>query len=332
MLIVSGIMAQLKLSNIRFNNNPAQIVFDIEGQGNPDYSVNYDKITRLLFLEVSNMTIDKKVGSMIQRNDSFVENVITMDFEDGKSNFFITLAEDVSYKASIWTNPTRLVFDLDKKKTNRPLIVIDAGHGGRDPGAVRGNYQEKDITLATALKLGKNLEKDFNVAYTRTKDTFIPLGKRTRISNNKKADLFVSIHVNASPNKKAKGVEVFYYSKTASDYAKSVAEFENSFDEKFGIKETEAEFIVSDITYNQNKERSHILSKKAVKNIADSTKFVNRGVHGANFAVLRGSESPAILVELGFISNSNEAKQLSSSSYQEKMAVEIADSIREYFR
>lgn len=332
LIMINALMAQLKLTNIRFNEEPYQIVFDIEGEGKPEYSINYDKVTRLLFLQVSDMLVDKKISSKLKVNDSFIEDVVTMDFGDGNGNFFITLADNVSYSDSVWNGPTRLVFDLEKRKSNRPLIVIDAGHGGKDPGAIRGDYEEKDITLATALKLGKYLEKDFNVAYTRTKDVFISLGKRTKVANSKKADLFVSIHTNASKSKDAKGVEVFYYSKTSSDYAKSVAEFENSFDEKFGIKETEAEFIVSDITYNQNKERSQILSKNTAKNLAASTNFINRGTHGANFAVLKGSEAPAILVELGFISNSQEAKLLSKDSYQDKMAQEMAESIREYFR
>lgn len=332
LLIVSIAYPQLKIESMRFNENPAQFVLDIGGEDKPNYSVNYDKGTRLLFLEVMNGSLGKNIPAVIEKNNGYIENVVTMDLGEGKSNFFITLAEGTSYKSSIWSNPTRLVFTFEKEKTNKPLVVIDAGHGGKDPGAIGGKYREKDIVLSVALRLGRELSKDFNVVYTRSSDSFISLGGRSRIANRKMADLFVSIHANSSKSKSAKGVEVFYYSKTASAYAKAIAEFENSVDEKYGIKESEAEFIVNDITYNQNKERSLGLATDMVDELSKSTGFNNRGVHGANFAVLRGSESPAILVELGFISNDLEARRMSTKSYQDKMAKEMADSIRAYFR
>lgn len=332
LLIVNIIYGQLRITNMRFNTNPYQFVLDIDGQRQVNYSINYDRGTRLLFLEVINSNLSSNISSIVNRNDDFIDNVVTMDFGDGRSNFFLTLKDGVNYQESIWSNPTRLVINFTKEKSNKPIIVIDPGHGGRDPGAVRGNIREKDIALSTALRLGKELEKEFNVIYTRKDDRFISLGDRARISNQNIADLFISIHANASPNTGARGVEVFYYSKTASDYARSVAEFENSFDEKFGIKESEADFIVSDITYNQNKERSHVLSQDMVRRMAEVTGFINRGVHGANFAVLRGSKSPAVLVELGFISNPTEARLLANPSYQDRLAKAIAESVKNYFK
>ncbi len=330
--IINFTFGQLTVDNMRFNSSPSQFVLDILGEDRPIYSINYDKTTRLLFLEITNGKLSKDVKAIVERNDGYIENVVSMDLGDGRSNFFITLEEGVSYKDSVWFNPTRMVLDFEKEKSSKPLIVIDAGHGGRDPGAIGGKYREKDIVLKVALKLGKELEKDFNVAYTRANDTFISLGNRSKIANKKVADLFVSIHANSSKSTNATGAEVFYYSKTESAYAKQIAEFENSVDEKFGIKESEAEFIVSDITYNQNKERSLALAKNMVEKLARSTGFKNRGIHGANFAVLRGSESPAVLVELGFISNPAEAKKMSTGVYQDKMAKMMADSIREYFK
>lgn len=332
LLFINTIYGQLTITNMRFNTNPYQFVLDIDGKEKINYSLNYDRGTRLLFLEIINSKLSNKISSIVNRNDDFIENVVTMDFGDGISNFFITLKEGIKYQDSIWSNPTRLVINFTKEKSTKPVIVIDPGHGGRDPGAVRGNLREKDITLSTALRLGRELEKDFNVIYTRKDDRFISLGNRARISNQNGADLFISIHANASPNTGARGVEIFYYSKTASEYARSVAEFENSFDEKFGIKESEADFIVSDITYNQNKERSHVLSQDMVRRMSQATGFINRGVHGANFAVLRGSKAPAVLVELGFISNPNEARLLANPSYQDRMAKSIAESVRNYFK
>ncbi len=332
LIIISFTFGQLTIDNMRFNSSPSQFVLDISGEGKPDYLINYDKTTRLLFLEVTNGKLSNEVKAIVERNDGYIENVVSMDLGDGRSNFFLTLGEGVSYKDSLWTNPTRVVLNFEKERSSKPLVVIDAGHGGKDPGAIGGSYREKDIVLKVALKLGKELEKDFNVSYTRANDSFISLGDRSKVANKKVADLFVSIHANSSRSTNATGVEVFYYSKTESAYAKQIAEFENSVDEKFGIKESEADFIVSDITYNQNKERSLALAKNMVGKLAKTTGFKNRGIHGANFAVLRGSESPAVLVELGFISNPSEAKKMATGSYQDKMAKMMADSIREYFK
>ena len=319
------------IERIRFNDEPQQIVFDIANNAVPVYMSMYDKDTRLLFLEIDNSKLSKSVEAMIEKNDELIEKVESMEF-NGKSNFFITFKEGVSYTIAALKTPSRLVISMGKEEKMKPIIVLDAGHGGQDTGAVNGEYREKDVNLTMIKLLGKELEKDFNIYYTRDDDTFIPLGDRSKFSNGKKAVLFVSIHINANLNKAANGTEVFYFSKNPSVYAKAVADFENSVDKKFGIKESAVDFLVNDIIYKQNQERSTRLAKRVVDGVAEVTGFKNRGVHGANFAVLRGSEVPAILIELGFVSNDEEAAKLVDPDNQLNMAVSISKSIRAYLK
>lgn len=331
LMIFSLAFSQVTVERIRFNTSPSQVVLDISGAVVPKYNSFYDKGTRLLFLEVENSKLAKGVEASIEKNNGLINTVETTDL-DGKSNFFIVFEEGVSYTISTLKSPTRIVINMKKEEVPKPIIVLDAGHGDQDSGAVNGSYREKDVNLAVTLLLGKELEKDFTIHYTRFDDTFISLGGRSEFSNSKKPVLFVSIHANANNNKAANGTEVFYFSKNPTTYAKQVADFENSVDKKFGIKESAIDFLVNDILYKQNQERSMRLSKLMVDDLAKVTGFRNRGIHGANFAVLRGSDVPAVLVELGFISNDDEVQKLFDTQMQEAMAKSLANAIRVYLK
>lgn len=331
LIMANFIFASSLIEGIRFNEAPQQIVFDIANNAVPVYMSMYDKDTRLLFLEIDNSKLAKSIEATIEKNDEVIEKIESMEF-NGKSNFFITFKEGVNYSIFTLKTPSRLVVNMNKEEKMKPIIVLDAGHGGKDTGATNGQYLEKDVNLQMIKLLGKELEKDFNVYYTREDDTFISLGGRSEFSNGKKAVLFVSIHINANVNKAANGTEVFYFSKNPSTYAKAVADFENAVDKKFGIKESAVEFLVGDIIYKQNQERSTRLARLIVDGVANVTGFYNRGVHGANFAVLRGSEVPAVLIELGFVSNDEEAAKLSDPDNQKNMAVSISKSIRAYLK
>jgi len=330
-LLVNLVFSQVSIDKIRFNSEPQQIVLDISGTVIPKYSSFYDKGTRLLFLEIESSKLAKNIEASINPNNGLVTSVETTDL-DGKSNFFIVFEEGVSYNISTLKNPSRIVITLKKEDVLKPVIVIDAGHGNQDTGAVNGSYREKDINLSVITLLGKELEKNFNVYYTRIDDTFISLGGRSEFSNGKKPVLFVSVHANANFSKAANGTEVFFFSKNPSSYAKQVADFENSVDKKFGIKESAIDFLVNDILYKQNQERSTRLARLIVDDLARVTGFKNRGVHGANFAVLRGSEVPAVLVELGFVSNDEEVLKLVDPNVQQNMAASIAKAIRAYLK
>ncbi len=219
-------------------------------------------------------------------------------------------------------------------------VVIDPGHGGRDPGAVgysRKNY-EKDITLSISKKLKKLLEKELGlkVVLTRDRDEFVSLQNRTQLANRVNADLFVSIHCNAHRSSKINGIEVFYLSTAKTDEDRAVEALENSviFDFEGGDeavqKYDDLALILMDMAQNEQLIESFELSSILQDNLVETTKSYNRGVKQANFYVLRGAYMPAVLVELGFISNKEEEKKLIKNSYQEKLALSLFNGIKSF--
>lgn len=210
-------------------------------------------------------------------------------------------------------------------------IIVDPGHGGHDSGAVANGYREKDIALEVAKRLARNLSADYNVITTRDSDYFVTLDERPAIGNRVNADFFISIHLN-SGGSSANGAEVYYYSKTgSSDYASEVAKFENRVDESYGSSPF-SDYVLKDIFYKVNQEKSAAIAESVLDGIINTTGLRRRGVKGANFAVLRGSNSPAILAEIGFISNYSDLSKYLTPEGQENVASAIADAIRRHFR
>ena len=211
-------------------------------------------------------------------------------------------------------------------------IVIDPGHGGKDPGAVYNGLKEKDIVLEISKYLYEYLkaDPDLNIHLTRNKDIFIPLEERTAIANKLKADIFVSIHANAAKNKAASGLETFVFNVTNDRAALEVAALENQATTK-SISDLQG--ILKDILKYSKLEESVSLAGSVqsclVKNVKATTKQ-NLGVKQAPFYVLVGATMPAILVETGFLSNNDDASKLKSSAYRKKVAKGIYDGIKEY--
>ena len=230
-----------------------------------------------------------------------------------------------------------------KKRWAIDRIAIDAGHGGKDPGAVGpGGTREKDITLAVAKRLGEKLRKALGVevVYTRTTDVFVKLG-RTRIAREAKADLFISLHCNAGKRRGAGGIEVYFLSEAKTDAAAEVARRENA---AFEIESDEP--VDEEMKNTLQGIKLGILSSQYLKESQDLAatirsslvkRFKNlddRGVKQANFYVLRGTmgSMPSVLVEMGFISNPKEEKLLKKGSFQKDMAVAIFEGIRLFKR
>lgn len=209
-------------------------------------------------------------------------------------------------------------------------IVIDPGHGGKDPGAVNGNgLREKEITLAIAKKLKGLLDGKYNVYLTRENDTYLTLKERTEYAIQKKADLFISLHTNSCDNSQAFGVETYYLSLASDESAKRTASIENAVAEQ-SINDLES-LVTSTLKDNKVKE-SRKLAELVQESIVDTIEAKDRGVKRAPFIVLIGKKVPAILVEMGFISNHGEARALCTDSYQDKIAQAIADAIGKYIR
>lgn len=221
-------------------------------------------------------------------------------------------------------------------------VVIDAGHGGHDPGCVGTASKEKDINLDMALKVGKLISEncpDVQVIYTRSTDVFVELYRRAQIANDAHANLFISIHCNAVEGPQANGVETFVMGLDKSESNQAVARKENAaiLKEKnyqnnydgFDPSSPESNVIFSLYTsaYLNN---SIILASKVQKNLLSSSHFTDRGVRQAGYWVLYKVAMPSILIELGFLSNANDQAFLIKQANQQKEAVAIYNAFIDY--
>jgi N-acetylmuramoyl-L-alanine amidase len=215
-------------------------------------------------------------------------------------------------------------------------IVIDPGHGGKDPGAIgsRGTA-EKDINLWMANELADALRaKNFEVLLTRTDDSFIPLAARSALANRYKADLFISVHCNASISAKLNGFEVYFLSEKASNpHAEAVARLENAALEFEGKKPSnEVQVVLQSLMKNANINRAAQLGAIIDRQVARQLSQADLGVKQAAFYVLRGAQMPAVLIELGFLSNRKEERLLESPAHRRRLVRAIETSILEYDR
>jgi len=224
-------------------------------------------------------------------------------------------------------------------------VVIDAGHGGKDPGAVSINRktQEKHIALAVALKLGdliKNNFPDIKVIYTRSTDVFIPLYQRTDIANKNRADLFISIHINSAKARSAAGTETFVMGMDKTSSNLEVSKLENSvvvlegedFSSKYeGFDPNVPEsYIIFSLLQNSHLEHSLSFASLVQRNLSKGPIVINRGIKQDGLLVLWRTTMPSVLVELGFISNNSDLDILVQDENQDKFARAIFDAFTEY--
>ena len=225
-------------------------------------------------------------------------------------------------------------------------VVIDAGHGGKDPGAIgssRSN-REKDINLAIAMEVGRLLEQnqpDIKVVYTRKTDVFVELGRRAEIANDAKADLFVSIHTNALPKNARKAAGVQTYTLTLrSDVAKtnfsvetrenSVISMEGEAAKKYNYENTPESIIMFELLQDKHMKESVNFGKIVQNSMVTNAGRTNMGVYQANLAVLRLTYMPSVLLEVGYISTPSEETFLMSNAGRNKMALSIYSAIVKY--
>lgn len=215
-------------------------------------------------------------------------------------------------------------------------ICLDAGHGGKDPGALGVKTYEKHIVLDVVRKLGKMIEKnypDIKIVYTRDKDVFIDLKIRTKMANDAKADLFISVHANSvAKNKGVKGVETFVLGSNSSEQNLRVAMKENSvirYEDDYSVKyagfdPSKAEsYIIFNLIQNMHLEKSLSVASMIQKELVKNTQQVDRDVRQAPLWVLKDASMPATLVEIGYISNSDEEHFMMSEAGQEKIVKSI---------
>ncbi|MCK9334445.1 MAG: N-acetylmuramoyl-L-alanine amidase [Candidatus Cloacimonetes bacterium] len=268
-------------------------------------------------------------------------------------HFPIQRIKDQYYVPSIFVRenlplhfPKDMVFKSGQLQLSKPVnrnvktIVLDPGHGGKDPGAVgrKLKAQEKEVNLGVTLKLKRMLEQELglNVLMTRSDDRFVSLGDRTKFANDRRGDLFVSIHTNASRDPKSKGSETYYLATAMTSDARAVEALENQVVDLYEggadarSKYDDLDFILSDLSQTEHLESSNELASNIQQNLVAGSGFYDRGVKQANFYVLRGAFMPSVLVELGFISNPEEEKLLVNDEYQERLARTIFEGIKRF--
>lgn len=229
-----------------------------------------------------------------------------------------------------------ILYPADIQSQNKKFtIVLDAGHGGHDPGAIGRISREKDITLAVVKLLGRKIEKnmgDVRVLYTRSTDVFIPLEERAQVANNNQADLFISIHVNAAKVSAAYGAETYTLglAKTRSNLDVAMTEnsvilLEDNYQTKYrGFDPNSVEsYIMFEFMMDKYLDKSIEFANNIQKQFTGTANRSDRGVRQAGFWVLHRSACPSVLIELGFISNYSEELFLSSDRGQDEMAGSI---------
>lgn len=215
------------------------------------------------------------------------------------------------------------------------LLMIDAGHGGHDPGATGlHGTQEKDVTLDIARRMADALsgQPGVLVRLTRDEDTFLPLQERVRIGRAAQADLFLSVHADSAPNQAARGLSVYTLSEKASDeFAKDLAEHENKADLMGGIDLPTADKDVTAILFDLATRRTHNTSQRVKSNFIQSVgrnwPVLERPMRSANFVVLRSPDIPSMLVETGFLSNPHDEKLLSQPRERDRVAKLMAKNL-----
>ncbi|WP_064590713.1 N-acetylmuramoyl-L-alanine amidase family protein [Streptobacillus moniliformis] len=329
------------LEDVRYQNGEFIIKFDSKIT---KPIINKTKITsnnihyNVSEINLKNTKISEEVLNQININDEFYKYIIIDEITKDLAGIYtysqygysseITYSDDEIRIKKVKVDVPKKISPLTKKQL---VIVLDAGHGGHDSGARGHGKLEKEIALEITHKLARNLKRDHKVILTRSDDTFISLSERPAIGNNNFADLFVSIHLNAATNDNANGAEIFYFSKETNPYTSKLIESEEKYDEVQAKKVSIINQILGDFFVNRTKEKSANLARVILDNYSKQMNFRKRGVFGANFAVLRGSESASILIELGFISNESDNAKLASETGQMIAVNAIADAIRENF-
>lgn len=340
------------ISEIRVWNSPdkTRVVFDLSEP--VEYEIFYLNNPGRVVVDIDSAKFSgklpgqKKLGDRVQR--------IRTGKHENAIRFVIDLKTDVRSK-HFTLSPNeiygdRLVVDLfstsTKKQTTKRrssddkfIVVIDAGHGGEDPGAV--GYR-KTLEKEVVLKIAKLLKKELNAVpgiraeLTRKGDYYIPLRRRTRIASDLEADLFVSIHADSFKRRSASGISVFALSErgATSERARVLANKENASDvvagEKLSHHDHDVAELLTGLSFAGKIDRSLSLGAMMRTRLGRVGKLHGHGVEQAGFVVLKAPSIPSILIEVGFISNPQEEKSLNSPSYQAKIAKEIKKGIVQY--
>lgn len=308
--INDGFIKQIRTG--QFNVSTARIVLDTNEK--VGYEIYRDDNAKELIVEFfpESFSVYKSKEKINQVDQNYTTN----------NNKFLIKNQTINQNSA-----ATLVQELGLKiKT----IIIDAGHGGKDPGAVgpSGIY-EKDLTLDIALKLKRLLEHDgnFNVLLTREDDVFIPLEERTAFANRHNGDLFISIHVNSHTYNDRSGIETYYLALARDEDSRAVAAYENRYAQ---TELNNLEDIIQNIMKNSKVEESVYFAESIQQSLISKTGQTDRGVKTAGFFVLIGAKMPSVLTEVGFVSNHSDTQLLKKEQYRIIIARALFDGIVAY--
>jgi N-acetylmuramoyl-L-alanine amidase len=300
------------------------------------------KITANISFIIINDKAYQLQNNVFQRKGEYyvpLDDFLALLTQHTNTNYSINYSSmSINLGSVIQNSPIDKTTDLikEKKKWQFDTIIIDPGHGGKDPGSIgyKGT-KEKDIVLDVSKRLARKIQKNLRVKtiLTRDEDVFIRLQDRTKFANTNEGDLFISIHVNSNESKKPYGFETYLLKPGRNQEAINVALRENSVIELEGNKFeklTDEQLIQATIAQSGFVQYSEKFAALIQEEIDKRVQSRNRGVKQAGFYVLMGASMPNVLIELGYISNPNEEKKLNSSSYRDMLATSIYYAIVEY--
>lgn len=364
--------AAVKVEEIRHWSNPShtRVVIGLDAEASfkdhllkKDPSINKP---RRLYVDIRPAVLGGGLPRSIDINDGLLLRVRSGQNTKTTVRVVLDIESIESYRVYALKNPYRIVIDVEGVRrgkggggpgrgggkgevrgraapprrqapgaARRKVVLIDPGHGGKDPGAIgRRGLKEKDVVLRLAKLVAAELRtrKDLRVILTRSSDVFIPLEERAGMAIKHDADLFVSIHANASPRRRASGVETYFPSKTSDRKALEIAARENN----TTVKEmSDLQYILFDLQMTASRDLSirmaSFVQDSVIRNLASRYKGIKgNGVKGAPFYVLAHTPMPSILVEVSYISNPVEEKRLASRNYLERLARGIAAGVLRY--
>ncbi len=361
-----------ELVNIRHwsNDEYTRVVLDLNSQTNyfhkllkPDPELG---TPHRLFIDLDDTLVSRDSPREENVADGILRRIRSAQYTQDKSRVVLDIQELDNFRVFALENPFRIVVDVYAPEKRMPVqtsigppqvsldpksreltaqslieqlglkvrtIMIDPGHGGKDPGAVYNNIKEKDIVLRMSRILGQKLEeKGFKVLYTRTTDVFVPLEERTAMANSKNVDLFISVHANAHRNRNVRGFEVYYLNFAQTQDAMRVAARENAVSTQ---KISDLQYILTDLMLsskiNESRELAHKIHGVTIDHLRSRYSAVNdNGIRQAPFYVLMGAKMPAILLEMGYMTNEQDLKLLLSDDFLRHMAGGLVQGVVAY--
>jgi N-acetylmuramoyl-L-alanine amidase len=369
---LSGARGQARLVNIRHwsNDEYTRVVLDLDAQAEynhqllkPDPELG---TPHRLFIDLDQTVMSKDAPGEENVADGILRRIRSAQHTHDKSRVVLDIQDLDNFRVFALENPFRIVVDVYAPEKRRLVqarasgthvnidpksrdvtaqslveqlglkvktIMLDPGHGGKDPGAVFNGIYEKDIVLGMSKVLGKMLQdKGFEVLYTRTTDVFVPLEERTAMANSKNVDLFISLHANAHRNRSIRGFEVYYLNFAQSQDAMRVAARENAVSTQ---KISDLQYILTDLMLSSKITESRDLANKihgtTIKHIRSKYSGVgDNGVRQAPFYVLMGARMPSILLEMGYMTNEQDLKLMLSDDFLRHMAGGLTQGVLAY--